>query len=338
MTTQRSPATLDAATRAEVIDALLTKLDSYYVFPDSAREMAEAIRRRAERGEYEALDGGEAFAGALTAHLQEVSRDKHLRVRYSAEVQPLRGDDDLDSAARREEFRRASELRNHGFEKVERLPGNVGLLDLRGFTPAEIAGDLAVAAMALLANTSALIVDLRRNGGGSPSGVALLCSYLVDAEPVHLNSFYWRDGDRTHQWWTLPYVPGRRYLDRPVYVLTSGRTFSGAEEFTYNLKNLQRATIVGETTGGGAHPGGVYQLTPHFEAFIPTGRPINPITGANWEGTGVEPDVAVPQEDALNTAHTLALRAVLERIGEEPTGPLKALREEAQAALAELGG
>src|SRR3712207_3291787 len=168
MTAQSSPATLDAATRAEVIDALLTKLANYYVFPDGAREMTEAIRRRTERGEYEALDGGDAFAGALTAHLQEVSRDKHLRVRYSAEVQPLRGDDELDSAARREEFRRASELRNHGFEKVERLPGNVGLLDLRGFTPAEIAGDLAVAAMALLANTSALIVDLRRNGGRAP--------------------------------------------------------------------------------------------------------------------------------------------------------------------------
>jgi C-terminal processing protease CtpA/Prc len=159
--------------------------------------------------------------------------------------------------------------------------------------------------------TDALIIDLRGNGGGNPAMVALICSYLFGPEPVHLNDLYWREGDRTDQFWTRKEVAGKRYLNKDVYVLTSKRTFSGAEEFTYNLKNLKRATIVGETTGGGAHPGGMFRMSPHFGAFIPTGRAINPITKTNWEGTGVTPDVAVPAEQALVVARLMALKKSL---------------------------
>ena len=156
---------------------------------------------------------------------------------------------------------------NFGFEKVERLKGNVGYIDLRGFTPAEFSAETIVAAMNFVANTDALIFDLRQNGGGDPATVALLSSYLFGPEPVHLNSLYWREGDTTHQWWTLPFVPGKRYAGKDVYVLTSKRTFSAAEEFTYNLKNLKRATIIGETTGGGAHPGGPRRINEHFHGL-----------------------------------------------------------------------
>jgi C-terminal processing protease CtpA/Prc len=143
--------------------------------------------------------------------------------------------------------------------------------------------------------------------------VAYVCSYLFDDEPVHLNDLYFRPSNETRQYWTSPSLPGKRYLNRPVYVLTSKNTFSGAEEFSYNLKNLKRATIVGETTGGGAHPGGTERLGDYFTAFIPSGRAINPITKTNWEGTGVEPDIKVAADDALKTAHVDALGKLIEK-------------------------
>ena len=210
---------------------------------------------------------------------------------------------------------------NFGFEKAERLEGNVGYLELRMFMPAELGGETAAAAMNLLANTDALIIDVRKNGGGEPSMVALVSSYLFGPEPVHLNDLYFRPDDSTHQWWTLPHVPGLRYEGKPVYVLTSKRTFSAAEEFTYNLKCLKRATIVGETTGGGAHPGGIEKVHEHFGVFVPSGRAINPITKTNWEGTGVAPDVPVAADRALPTAHLAALRQIAADLEEAPERP-----------------
>jgi C-terminal processing protease CtpA/Prc len=200
---------------------------------------------------------------------------------------------------------------NAGYRKVERLGGNVGYLALDGFAGAEAAAEPAAAAMNFLANTDALLIDLRRNGGGDPSGVALLCSYFFDEKPVHLNSLYWRKGDRTEEFWTRKELAGKRYLNKDVYVLTSARTFSGAEEFAYNLQTQKRATVVGETTGGGAHPGEGRPIGDHFGMFVPTGRAINPITKTNWEGTGVKPDVAVPADEALAKAHELAVKKIL---------------------------
>lgn len=329
---------LDRDTRLAVIAALLRNLRDRYVFPDIAEALEGDIRRRLSGGEYDAVADGPALAVVLTVHLQAISHDKHLRVFHEEEAWPVGDDAGREpDPEERERQRQVGQARNFGFQRVERLPGNVGLLELRQFADPAFAGDLAVAAMTLLAHTEALIVDLRQNGGGDPAMVALLTTYLFDGEPVHLNSLYWRAGDRTHQWWTLPYVPGPRFGGaKPVYVLTSGRTFSGAEEFAYNLKTRGRATIVGETTGGGAHPGDRYPLAPHFAAFIPTGRAINPLTGTNWEGTGVAPDIDVPQEEAPRTAHAAALRRVLERLGDPPAGPRKTLREEVVAALAEL--
>jgi C-terminal processing protease CtpA/Prc len=190
--------------------------------------------------------------------------------------------------------------------------------------------------MNLLAHTDALIIDLRKNTGGSPTMIALLSTFLFGPEPVHLNSFYDRSGDKTSQTWTLPYVPGQRTPDKPVFVLTSNRTFSAAEEFTYNLKNLKRATIIGEKTGGGAHPGGDISVTPHFRVFVPVGRAINPISGTNWEGTGIEPDIAVPEAGALDYAYRLALGEVIKRLGDATVGAAKTQIAEARSALAAL--
>ncbi|MCI0489245.1 MAG: S41 family peptidase [Blastocatellia bacterium] len=317
--------TIDATVRAEVIEGIIKHLNEGYVFPDVAAKMEKAIRDRVEKKEYDNITSGAKFANLLTEHLQAVSRDKHLRVRYSHEPpRPQSGGDDSF-------FR----LNNFGFEKVERLSGNVGYMDLRVFAPTEVASDTAIAAMNFLANTDALIVDLRRNGGGHPAMVALISSYLFDPQPVHLNSLYWRPTDKTHQWWTLPHVPGKRFgRQKDVYVLTSKRTFSAAEEFTYNLQNLKRATIIGETTGGGAHPGGVRRINDHFAVWVPSGRAINPISGTNWEGTGVKPDVDVPADLALKTAHLAALNKLLEKSKDERLkNQLKSIIETVQKEL-----
>jgi C-terminal processing protease CtpA/Prc len=332
-TTERA---LDNGMRSEVIEGLLSKLHAYYIFPDVAEEIEQAIRRRLSNGEYDALTTGDTLCEALTAHLQEVSHDKHLRVFYSVEPQPIRADGE-PRPEEHEEFRQFGVLHNFGVAKVERLSGNIGYLDLRGFFPAEFGAETAVAAMNVLANTNALIVDVRQNGGGDPAMIALISSYLF-TQPTHLNSLYWRQGDRTQQFWTMPYVPGPRYGDKPVYVLTSGDTFSGAEEFAYNLKNLKRATLIGEVTRGGAHPVDRYAINEHVAATIPVGRAINPITQTNWEGTGVLPDIEVPRDDALKVAHHAALTKVLEAIGDASTGPFKGLKEEAETALAEITG
>ncbi len=303
--------TIDSKMRAEVIDGAVKALDNNYVFPDIAKKMEQAIRERQKRKEYESMASARQFAEALTENLRAVSHDKHLRVVYRAEVIPPEQPNHEPSPEDLERDRAFGERINFGFEKAERLQGNIGYLDLRGFFRAAFVGDTAAAAMNFLANSEAVIIDLRQNGGGDPATVALICSYLFSPEPVHLNDLYFRPSNETHQWWTLPYVPGKRLADKDVYVLTSHYTFSAAEEFTYDLKNLKRAIIVGEVTGGGAHPGGTVRVNDHFMVWVPSGRAINPVSKTDWEGTGVEPDVKVPAARALKTAHKMALEKEL---------------------------
>lgn len=202
-------------------------------------------------------------------------------------------------------MRREMDEINCGFRKAEQLDGNVGYLKFNMFAPPEICGPTASAAMNFLAGTRALILDLRDNGGGSPSMVAFVASYLFDRR-THINDLWTRRTDSTQEFWTQDSVPGRRFGgEKPVYVLTSANTFSGAEEFAYDLKTLKRATIVGETTGGGAHPVRGRRIDDHFMIGVPFARAINPITHTNWEGVGVEPDVKVSASEALATAQKL---------------------------------
>ena len=313
--------TIDAATRSKVIDGILKRLNDSYVFPEVAKKMETSIRERVSNKEYDQITSAKAFASKLTEDLQAISKDKHLRVRYSHNAIPERGPRREPTAEEREQEKRELSWMNHGFSKVERLPGNIGYLEFLNFLDPDLGADTVAAAMNFVNNTDALIIDMRQNGGGNPAMVALVCSYLFGPEPVHLNDLYWREGNRTDEFWTKKEVAGKRFLNKDVYVLTSKRTFSGAEEFTYNLKNLKRATIIGETTGGGAHPGGGFRISEHFGMFVPTGRAISPITKTNWEGTGVTPDVAVPADQALLTAQVMALKKSLTTL---PNPDLKA--------------
>ena len=297
----------------KAIDSLSSALNRVYVFPDVALEMSDRIQAQNKRGVYADLENGRLIAEQLTRDLQAVSNDKHLTVRYNPGriAQYMSAVTAEDSIVQRERWISGMRSENYGFNQVSILEGNIGYLDLRAFMDPEFAGETAAAAMNFLANTDALIIDLRRNGGGSPAMIQLLTSYLFGSEPVHLNNFYWRPSDAHTQTWTLPFVPGKRRPDIPVYILTSNRTFSAAEEFTYNLKNLERAVIIGDITGGGAHPGGMYSLDENLLVFIPSGRAINPITDTNWEGVGVKPHIEVAAEDALEVAKKKALEGLI---------------------------
>lgn len=309
--------TVDAATRSKVIETLINELNDRYVFPEVAKKMEADLLKRQAANEYDTITSAQAFAKKLTDDVQAISKDKHLRVRFSARPLPMPSENTGPTPEQRAEFERNVKFENFGFERVERLRGNIGYIELMGFFAPVLGADTVRSAYGLVANNDALIIDLRRNGGGDPEMVALISSYLFGEKPVLLNTMYWRSTGKTDEFWTKPGVAGAKFVDKPVYVLTSSRTFSGAEEFSYNLKNLKRATIVGETTGGGAHPGGQRRLSDHFAAFVPIGRAINPITKTNWEGTGVEPDVKVPKEQALHTAQLLALNAMLKDAKDE---------------------
>lgn len=317
---------IDAATKTQIINDLTKELNESYVFAETAKKMETDVKQRLQNKEYDKITSSRDFAQKLTDDLQALSKDKHLRVRFSYDKIPVRQDNREPSKEEMENFYRYVRQINWGFEKVERLQGNIGYIDLRGFSDPETGVETVAAAMNFIGNTDALIFDLRQNGGGNPAMVALICSYLFGEKPVHLNSLYWRKGDKTEEYWTKTTVAGKRYGEtKDVYVLTSNRTFSGAEEFSYNLKNLKRATIIGETTGGGAHPGSMYRIDDHFGAFVPTGRAISPITKTNWEGTGVEPDVKVSKELALKTAYMMALNKVADKTTDEQRK--KALKE-----------
>ena len=309
---QDSPMT--KAERQLVIDSVSSKLNANYVFPEVAKKMSANLRDKLKNGAYNSISDPNQFATQLTEDLQAISKDKHLRVSFAPEQIQEREQvvSPEDSIAFLNRWIDQMKRDNFGFKEVKIMNGNVGYLDLRSFSNVEYAGPTAVAAMNYLSNTDAIIIDLRNNGGGSPAMIQLITSYLFGSEPVHLNNFYWRPSDQTTQTWTLPHVSGQRSPDTPVYVLTSGSTFSAAEEFSYNLKNLERATLVGETTGGGAHPGGSRAATDRFMVWTPIGRAINPITNTNWEGTGVSPHIEVSSKDALDVAYVKALEALKE--------------------------
>ncbi|HYC03647.1 MAG TPA: S41 family peptidase [Azospirillaceae bacterium] len=288
-------APVTAAQKAEVVGRLAEALRERYVFPETGAKVAAELEAKLAAGAFDAMGEPLAFARGVTDLIMPLAGDKHLRVRHASA--PRKGTPAVFADPARH---------NHGFVKVERLPGNIGYIKLDAFiAPRSEARAVADKAMAQLAGADALIVDLRENGGGSPEMVAYLSGYLF-AERTHLNDLYFRHPGRTTgsttEFWAEPRGNVSSFAGKPVYVLTAGYTFSGAEEFANNLKALQRATLVGETTGGGANPGNLVDLGHGFSAFVPDGRAINPITKTNWEGTGVEPDVKVPAAQALDAA------------------------------------
>jgi retinol-binding protein 3 len=291
---------LDPDRRGEVVDRVLRAVEQRHVDPAAGARIAAALRDCLAAGGYDDAAGGRDLAARLTADLRAAGDDPLLEVVFRGPAS--------DGEPRAPSDPAAAAHANYGFERAHLLPPNVGHIVVRGLHPAEVAdaAQAATAAMTFVTHASALIIDLRENAGGAPSMATFLASFLF-AEPVHLNTIAGRPGAPEHENWTSAQVPGPRYL-RPVYVLTSVRTFGAAEGLAYHLQARERAMVIGERTRGS---GGLVEATrvdPEFEVLVTTGRSVNPITGTSWHGTGVVPDLEVAPDDALRAAHQAARR------------------------------
>ncbi|SDE45071.1 N-terminal domain of Peptidase_S41 [Massilia sp. PDC64] len=297
---------LNASDRAAIVQTLAAKMNANYIEPTVAARTGSAIARKHAEGGYASAASAQAFSAALAKDLREFSDDKHFGARVDERFREP-GGADLPSRADMEEARDAAQRGGYGIQKIERLPGNIGYIELRGFGPTEFVGPAYTAAMSLMAGTDALILDLRRNGGGSPASVAYLMSHFFPlGDQRHLIDIYDRPTDTTRQVWTVPTF-AQRY-DKPVYVLISAGTFSGGEDCAYDFQAQKRGTLVGETTGGGSNPVSWFSLGHGIVVAIPTARTTNVVTRTNWEHVGVKPDIAVPAAQALQTAHAAILR------------------------------
>lgn len=293
---------IDARVRTEVLSSLAQALETRYVLPDMAKRLAASVRAKQKAGAYKNVLTAPEFARLVTDDLFSVAHDKHLRVAFNRFPMPPPSSGPLTpqvlDRVRKE---------NGAIPKVEILEGNVGYMRVNGVPPVDAARPAIAAAIAFLHNTDALIIDDRGNGGGDPNTVAFYVSYLSEGKSFVVNTFHWREGNRVEEFKTTELGDLNYGVQKPVFVLVSPMTFSGGEELAYDLQALKRAVIVGEVTGGGAHPVTPVVLGHQFVVSMPAAQGINPITGANWERTGVLPDVRVAAATALNRAHALAL-------------------------------
>ncbi len=313
-----------------LIESVIDHLNSAYIFADRAAAAAVLLRSQLQAGRYAgAVD--EALLILVNEDLLEACADNHLRLLwYEADASGVAPQSDEELIALlREMFR----LENHGVKRVERLAGNIGVIELTVIPDAASAGRVIAAAFELVQHTSGLILDLRATRGGAPDGVAYLSSFLFADGDVHVTDSVEGPNGPTRQYWTSGYLPAPRYLDRPVFVLVSAATFSGGEALAYDLQALRRATIVGEVTRGGAHPSTVVSLGNNVELRLPIARSVSPVTGGDWEAVGVAPDVVVSAVDALDTAR----RALLEALAADAAAA-EPVREEARGALAAFPG
>lgn len=308
---QRPDFPVDASYRTKVIDGVSQKLGEGYFDVKVAQTIVKQLSNKKLRSAYDTCTTAASLSSALNRDLQSWSHDRHVQVVFDVEARPLpaKGRPAMNADSE------GGEVRNFGFLAVTRFTGNVGYIEVGRFYPAAFAGATLQAAMQFVANTDALIIDLRQNGGGRADMVALFASYFL-GEQTKLSTLERRDRNASVQIWSASYVPGPKYLNKPVFILTSKRTFSGAEDLAYDLKHFANATIVGENTRGGANPGSFDQIDEHFAVFVPTARVINAATGTNWDGKGIAPDVPVEAKDASKAALKLALQRL---VAEKPS-------------------
>jgi hypothetical protein len=330
-----SSSQIDSALKKEVIEKVADYMDHFYYSPELGAQMATHIRQLHKDGAYDLFTEVKPFCKKVTSDLRDICHDKHIFVFYSPEeAKEVAARNNLLPTAETKQIKKKiyqrSRFKNFGFVKLEILDGNIGYLDIRQFSNPIYSAETAVSAMNFLANSDAVIIDLRKNGGGSGEMVQLLSSYFFEGERVPMSFSHYRKSDETIQMWTLPHVPGKRLIGTDLYILTSSRTFSAAEEFAYNMKHLKRGTIVGEATKGGAHPVEVKIVRGDILTQISIGSSFHPLTQQNWESVGVQPNVKSSEKSALKTAYRLALETLMKKADDQ------AHREKLQAVLNDL--
>lgn len=299
--------TLSEVYKKETIKKLSELIKDFYIYPEVAKTTSEHLSKLFDVGHFDTCNDNENFATVLTEVVQSVNKDKHMRIMSNKPFVAQTNTVEAKAAHRMGQINNYRNY-NHGFKELKLLEGNVAYLDIRMFAPMERAKEIADAYMKLMSMSDAVIIDLRQNTGGNPAMVQYLCSYFFDKK-LHLNSLFYREGDRTEEYWTLEEVGGKKLVDIPLFIMISEETFSGAEEFSYNMQTQKRAVLIGQTTAGAANPGGTRGINEHLSVFIPTGRAINPITLTSWEGIGVQPEIQTKKEDTYNQALVLAQNA-----------------------------
>jgi len=294
--------------KARIIDTIIKAVKSSYVFPEISSKIEVAIIKHQRKGDYNKITSSKEFADSISNQLVRISNDKHLRILFSHDTVPQKTDKEPPLP----DFIKTFAIgHNYGFNKIDILDGNIGYMNILGFFPFDEATEKAIASFDYLSNTDALIIDLRENTGGYSPLANFVLSYFFDKQPVKFLENVFRDKKKIEQFWSSFYIPGRRYLDKPVYVLTSSGTFSAGEAFAYILQGYHKATVVGERTGGGANLCDLIRLDDHFVMNLPIARPVGPFSKSNWEGVGVKPDIECSDEKALETAHIAALQALI---------------------------
>lgn len=304
---------IDSADRTRIIDAVIETLEARYVDAENAAAMVDALSERRGRGDYDAIANGWTFATQLTRDLREVSGDLHLGIGFS----PLAGGPSLPNPDMAARFGSPPGRERCGFEQVEVLDGGIGYVKVNRFFETNTCSSAAIAVLYSIARSRAIVLDLRDHAGGYIGMNVLIASHLF-SRPTRLSTLHWRDSRRTQEYWTKERPTGPRMPDMPLYIVTSSRTFSAGEWLAYDLRALGRAVVVGETTAGAAHTADPARLDERFVMSVPVARPVNPVTGGNWEGTGVVPDVPVAAADAVEVAIALAREALADGDAAKP--------------------
>ncbi|MFC2079379.1 S41 family peptidase [Candidatus Bipolaricaulota bacterium] len=312
--------------------------ESNYAFPDKGVEVAAKVRKRITAGDFANVKLDRDFIRSLTKLFRELSGDLHVGFAYFEAPQPMLDEETFEFGQIDEEDVALARVNNYGFYEVRRLAGNIGYIDLRMFAPVEIGAEIVAAAMTLIADTEALILDVRKNSGGKMNMIACIASYLFD-EPVQTSSLHNCITGETTDYWTSAEVPGRRFGVKPLYMLIGPETFSGGENLAYDLKQLGRVTLVGAKTAGAANATKIYTLTPHVWMAVTYGYCVHPVTKTSFEGIGVEPDVAIDPDEALEEAHRLALLEISKNLERDwPQSVLDDFKHEVSRELERLSG
>lgn len=293
-----------------IVTAVGNALIKDYVFPDTAKKIDQLLKSNLRNNSYKKFHDPLELSERLTDDIRSVTGDAHLSVSYTGPSTSGGMRMRMVGGKNNSDYLQSLKRKNYGFKEVKILPGNVGYINITEFVNPEFAGETAVATMSFVQDTDAIIFDLRENRGGAGEMYQLLVSYLFDEGPIKINEIYWPGEDRRYQTWTLPHLPGKRLPNTEVYILTSGKTGSAAEVFSYALKNLERATLIGEKTVGAANPISPSQIHEHFLVWMSKGIATNPITKSNWEGVGVLPDLNIDSSKALSLAHLEALKSL----------------------------